>query len=65
MLRKAADRHWELASLSVPEGTEKKSVSISLSPDALVRDMSLHPDGDRLVVSTGILKRDIWILEGL
>ena len=64
VFRHAADRHWELASLSVPGGKEKGPVRVNLSPEAAIRDMALHPDGGQLVASVGILKRDIWILDG-
>lgn len=64
LIRRAADRHWELASLSVPDGTEKQAVRLNVSPDDVVRDMSLHPSGNRFVISVGSLKRDIWILDG-
>ena len=64
LIRRAADRHWELASLGVPDGAEKTSVRLNISPDDLVRDMSLHPSGNRFVISIGSLKRDIWILDG-
>jgi Tol biopolymer transport system component len=64
LIRRAADRHWELASLSVPAGVERKRVSLNLLPEADISDMCLHPDGNRAVVSVRALKRDIWILDG-
>jgi eukaryotic-like serine/threonine-protein kinase len=64
VIRRAADRHWELASFNVPEGVQRTSARLDLSPDATVSEMGLRPDGSRFVVSVHNLKRDIWILDG-
>ena len=64
LVRHAPDRHWELASFSIPDGVPKKPVSLNLLPEADISDMCLHPDGNRFVVSVRTLKRDIWILDG-
>jgi WD40 repeat protein len=64
VLRRAPDRHWELATLSAPDGAVRKTVALNLPHERTIRDMSLHPDGSRLVVSVGSQNRDIWILDG-
>jgi hypothetical protein len=64
VLRRAKDRHWELATLSVPDGAERKTVPLNLPRARTIRDMSLHPDGTRFMASVGVTSRDIWILEG-
>jgi hypothetical protein len=64
VIRQASDRHWELASLSVSDGLEKRSVRLNLPLEAAIRDMSLHPDGESFAVSVKTLKRDIWIMDG-
>ncbi len=64
VIRRAKDRNWEIASLSVPDGVEKSSAPLNLARDRQIRDMSLHPDGKRFVATVGVTSRDIWILDG-
>ena len=64
VVRRGKDRYWELASLSVPDGVEKKAVPLNLPRARTIRDISLHPDGTRFVVTVGVTSRDIWILDG-
>jgi WD40 repeat protein len=64
VIRRGKDGHWEMASLSSPDGVEKKVVALNLPRDRTIRDMSLHPDGTRFVASVGVTSRDIWILDG-
>ncbi len=64
VIRRARDARWELASLSVPDGAVKQTVSLNVPPEKGIRDMSLHPDGNRFVTSVSTAPRDIWILDG-
>ena len=64
VIRRSKDARWELASLSVPEGAVKQTVSLNVPPEKGIRDMSLHPDGNRFVTSVSTAPRDIWILDG-
>ena len=64
VIRPGKDRRWELASLAVPDGVEKKSVRLELPPETAIRYISLHPDGAGFAVTIGTPKRDIWILDG-
>jgi Tol biopolymer transport system component len=64
-VRRAANRHWELALVSVPGGIEGRIVPLQLPLEASVTDARMHPDGKRLVLSVSTLNRDIWILDGL
>jgi len=65
VLRRAKDRRWELVKVALATGDEGSPVPISLPAAVGVTRMRLHPDGTRGIVSAALLKRDIWILEGL
>jgi hypothetical protein len=65
VLRRAKDRQWQLVKVPLPTGDESSPVRISLPAAFGVMRMRLHPDGTRAIVSAALLKRDIWILEGL
>ena len=64
LVRRAKDRHWELASLSVPEGAETSVTTLNIPAEREIHDMSLHPDGKRITLSVGTVSRDIWMLDG-
>uniref|UniRef100_Q01WI5 Serine/threonine protein kinase n=1 Tax=Solibacter usitatus (strain Ellin6076) TaxID=234267 RepID=Q01WI5_SOLUE len=64
VVRRSKDQHWELASLGVADGVERKSVTLNLPRSRNIRDISLHPDGTRFMASVGVTSRDIWILDG-
>jgi Tol biopolymer transport system component len=64
VIRRGKERYWELATLGVPDGVERKTVPLNLPRARTVRDMCLHPDGTRFLVSVGVTSRDIWILDG-
>ena len=64
VVRRGKERYWELASIGVPDGVERKTVALNLPRARTIRDMSLHPDGTRFMASVGVTSRDIWILDG-
>jgi serine/threonine protein kinase len=64
VIRRAKDGHWELATLSVPEGTVKQTAALNIPPEKAIQDMSLHPDGTRFAVTVTSGQRDIWVLDG-
>jgi len=59
------DRRWELLTLSVPDGAQKKAVQLNLPAGASINEISLHPSGNKFAATSGSAKRDIWILDGL
>jgi dipeptidyl aminopeptidase/acylaminoacyl peptidase len=65
VLRRGADRKWEIVPLSVPSGAEGKATALRLPRESVITAARLHPDGKRLILSVSQWNRDIWILEGL
>jgi len=59
------DRRWELLTLSVPDGAQKRAVQLNLAAGTSIEEISLHPGGNKFAASVKIAKRDIWILDGL
>jgi Tol biopolymer transport system component len=56
---------WELYSVEVKTGSEKRLAALNLPPNASeVAGFSLHPDGKRFATSIGRWPYDIWMLEG-
>ena len=64
VVRRSKDGYWELATIGVPDGAEKKTVALNLPRSRTIRDISLHPDGTRFMASVGVTSHDIWILDG-
>ncbi len=63
-IRRNAARKWELASIAIPSGQEKKVVSLDLPVSARVNGFSVHPGGKSFITSVGKSRFDIWLLEG-
>ena len=56
---------WELISVDVKTGVEKKLAALDLPPTVNgVSDFSLHPDGKRFATSVYSVPSAIWMLEG-
>ena len=62
----AADRaEWELVSVDVKTGAEKRLAGLNLpSTVGEVAGFSLHADGKRFATTIGRWPQDIWMLEG-
>jgi hypothetical protein len=56
---------WELYSVDVKTGTEKRLAALDLPKNVgEVSGFSLHPDGKRFATSIARWPYDIWMLEG-
>jgi hypothetical protein len=56
---------WELYSVDVKTGAEKRLAALDLPPNVgEVAGFSLHPDGKRFATSIARWPYDIWMLEG-
>jgi Tol biopolymer transport system component len=64
LVRRAPNRAWELAAISVGNGVTAKVFDLNLPSDIEVVGFSLHPDGNRFATAISTAKHDVWILEG-
>ncbi len=62
-LRRGEQRGWELASIDVRTGEERKVQALRIPRAANISGISLHPDGGRFITSVGTFRLDLWILE--
>lgn len=63
-LRKSATGDWELVTLVVATGVERRSVKLDLSPIATLSGFSVHPNGTSFATSVAMPRYDIWLIEG-
>jgi hypothetical protein len=62
-LRRGRQRDWELASIDVRTGDERKVRVLGIPRTANISGLSLHPDGGSFITSVGTFRLDLWILE--
>ena len=62
-LRRGRKRDWELASIDVRTGEERKVQALQIPRIADILGLSLHPDGASFITSVGTFRLDLWILE--
>jgi len=63
-LRRGERRQWELWSIDVAAGIEKKLVTLDVAIDKRLFNVNLHPDGKRLLVTVETETSDIWTIDG-
>jgi Tol biopolymer transport system component len=63
-VRFTGNQQWELVTMEVESGRERRVSVLNLPTSATIVGFSLHPDGKSFATSVGIAKFDIWLLEG-
>ncbi len=48
----------------VASGTARRTVTFPVAPDDVIQGFSVHPDGTRVLLTTGFHRDDLWIAEG-
>jgi len=56
---------WELATIDVPSGTERRVSTLGIPVTATVNGFSLSPDGHSFSTSVQEARSDVWLMEGL
>src|SRR6185369_11395248 len=64
-VRRGDLRQWELRQVDVSSGAERKIAQLEIAPQMEVRNISLHPDGKRLLASLARESSDIWMIDGI
>jgi serine/threonine protein kinase len=64
VVRRAGGR-WELATIDVHSGTQRKVSPLAIPVAAYVLGFSLSPDGKSFTTSVTDSKSDVWLMEGL
>jgi Tol biopolymer transport system component len=63
-VRFTSNQQWELVTIEVDSGRERRVTALNLPTSATIVGFSLHPDGKSFATSIGIAKFDLWLLEG-
>jgi Tol biopolymer transport system component len=63
VVRRDDDRNWEMASVDVRTGQQRKTQALQVPKTASVSGISVHPDGRSFITSIGSSRLDLWILE--
>lgn len=55
---------WGLDVVDVQTGTVRRTIRFEVDPSDVINSFSVHPDGKRVLLTTGGLRYDLWMVEG-
>lgn len=62
-LRRSESRKWQLAVFDVASGMERPPRDLPIPAGSGLSNITVHPDGKRLLVTLSTPRQDIWIME--